>query len=294
MQPVIIVASGVVGLLVGMTGSGGGALITPLLVLGFGVAPTTAVASDLTATLGIRPVAAFVHARRGTVRWRLVGWLSAGSVPGAFLGAAAATRLGARHQHDLLVALGAVLLTGAAVTLRRSLVSPPAVGGVPGLAPVDLAQPGQSAPAAARGGWVLVLCGALAGMAVGATSTGSGSLLVVVLPILVPGLSMAEVVGTDLAQSVPLNAAAVVAVVLFGHVHWSLTASVLAGGMPGALVGARLAGRFADTSVRALVTLVVTAAGLRAVGAPVLALVAVAGAAAAVAATWPAVARRTA
>jgi uncharacterized membrane protein YfcA len=251
-----------VGLLVGLTGAGGGALMTPVLVVCFGLPPTVAVSSDLVATLGIRPVAAAVHAVRGTVRWPLVGWLTAGSVPGAFAGAAVLAAGGHHHRldHLLLPVLGAVLLAGTACSLWRAVSARPV------------------RTAASRGGaWggkglrraaVVVGIGLVAGFLVGLTSTGSGSLLLVALPIVAPELSLGEVVGTDLAQSVPLTAAASVALVAFGQLHLAVVGSVLLGGVPGALAGSWLAGLCRTAPISAVMAAAVTAAGLHAVGVP--------------------------
>src|SRR4029077_8806033 len=99
------------GFAVGLTGMGGGALMTPILVLVFGIAPLAAVSSDLVASLIMKPVGAAVHAGRGTVRWNLAGWLAIGSVPSAFLGVLFLKLVaGSRVQTIISVALGSVLL----------------------------------------------------------------------------------------------------------------------------------------------------------------------------------------
>ena len=120
-DPYIVLGSAVVGLLVGLTGAGGGALMTPMLILLFGVKAPAAISSDLVAAVLMRPVGAAVHMRKGTVNYRLVGWLVLGSVPMAFLGAYLLHLLGGASAAPTHVeqALGAALLTGAAAMVIR-------------------------------------------------------------------------------------------------------------------------------------------------------------------------------
>src|ERR1700744_3388949 len=109
----IVLASAVVGLLVGLTGAGGGALMTPMLILLFGVQPSAAISSDLVAAVLMRPVGAAVHLRKGTVNLRLVGWMVVGSVPAAFLGAYLLHLIGSTAPSNVAIALRAALLGGA-------------------------------------------------------------------------------------------------------------------------------------------------------------------------------------
>src|SRR5262250_2925604 len=116
MSPVLALAGFGVGTIVGLTGMGGGALMTPILVLAFGVPPLAAVSSDLAASAVMKPFGGFVHARRGTVNWALVRWLCLGSVPSAFCGVLLARLLpdGAAVQHGIQLALGSALVLAAA------------------------------------------------------------------------------------------------------------------------------------------------------------------------------------
>src|ERR1700729_2601646 len=119
-HPYIILGSAIVGLLVGVTGAGGGALMTPMLILLFGVQPSAAISSDLVAAVLMRPVGAAVHLRKGTVNLRLVGWVVGGSVPAAFLGAYLLHLLGgSAAQSNVEIALGAALLVGAGAMVLR-------------------------------------------------------------------------------------------------------------------------------------------------------------------------------
>ena len=123
----VALAGLIVGFAVGLTGMGGGALMTPILVLVFGIAPLAAVSSDLVASLIMKPVGAAVHAGRGTVRWNLAGWLALGSVPSAFLGVIFVKSIGhgTRVQTIVSVALGAVLLLAVVRTGREDVPGPP-------------------------------------------------------------------------------------------------------------------------------------------------------------------------
>src|SRR5437763_6908303 len=123
-DPYIVLGSAIVGLLVGMSGAGGGALMTPMLILLFGIKPSTAISSDLVATVLMRPIGATVHLRAGTVNLRLVKWMVIGSVPAAFLGAYLLRLMGHAHgaQQNIERVLGAALLVGAgAMALRFAL-----------------------------------------------------------------------------------------------------------------------------------------------------------------------------
>src|SRR3981081_4742638 len=120
-DPYIVLGSAVVGVLVGMTGAGGGALMTPKLILLFGVQPAAAISSDLVAAVLMRPIGAAVHLRRGTVNRRLVGWMVLGSVPMAFLGSYLLHLMGNAKsaQHNIQLALGIALLIGATAMVLR-------------------------------------------------------------------------------------------------------------------------------------------------------------------------------
>jgi|SRR5579875_611493 len=252
----VVLGGSVVGFLVGMTGTGGGALMTPMLVFLFGVAPSAAISSDLVATLFMRPVGAAVHLGRRTVDLRLVGLLASGSVPGAVLGALALHLLGstAGVERAVDVVLGAALLAGAAAMLLRALGRRRRPGGAGG---------GQGV---GRRGPATVAVGALGGFLVGLTSVGAGSLMVVLLLFVYPSLGAAELVGTDLVQAVPLSAAAALGQLLFGHVVVSVTASLVLGSVPAVLAGSLLSSRAPEHVVRPVLAAAVTLAGLRDVG----------------------------
>jgi uncharacterized protein len=258
-DPSIILAGAIVGFAVGLTGVGGGALMTPVLVLLFHVQPSAAVSSDLVASLFMKPVGGAVHLRKRTVHLGLVAWLVVGAVPAAFAGAATLNLAvsGKALQTDIKVALGAALLLAFGGIVLRSLIVPrsPLLGSLAQRVPV------RRVPT--------VVVGILGGFIVGMTSVGSGSLMIVSLMFLYPALTGSELVGTDLVQSVPLVAAAALGQVLFGHVELSLTTSLLIGSLPAVYLGARLSS-VAPTAVlrpAIAVTLLVSALKLVDVGA---------------------------
>jgi uncharacterized membrane protein YfcA len=247
----IAVAGLLVGFTVGLTGMGGGALMTPILVLFFRVAPLAAVSSDLVASLVMKPVGGGLHWRRGTVRKDIVAWLAMGSVPAAFAGVLLLRALGAAHTQDLLKrALGLALIASAAAIVLRARIQ-------------HLRDRGRDPGPAVLNRPATVAIGAIGGLIVGMTSVGSGSLIIVMLLFLYPGLSPAELVGTDLVQAIPLVGAAALGHLLFGAFKLGLTAALLAGAIPGVYVGAHLSSRTSQRVVRPALFAVLLTSGLK-------------------------------
>jgi uncharacterized protein len=262
LNPYVVLGSALVGLLVGLTGAGGGALMTPMLILLFNVKPSAAISSDLVAAVVMRPVGSVVHMRRGTVNYRLVGWLCAGSVPMAFLGAyllhllsAQSGQQSAAEQQNVEIALGAALLAGTAAMLLRSWLDRRS-----GQARTQAIGAVQVRPA------LTILIGAAGGLVVGMTSVGSGSLMIVLLLFCYPALAAGQLVGTDLTQAVPLTAAAALGALLFGHVQFGLTTAVIIGSVPAVLIGSFLSSRAPDRYIRPVITFVIFASGLKYAG----------------------------
>ena len=246
-----------------MTGAGGGALMTPMLILLFGVNPGSAISSDLVAAVVMRPVGAAVHLRARTVNLGLVRWMVIGSVPAAFLGAYLLRLMGNSHaaENNIEIALGAALLVGAgAMAVRFALDRR---GGLRrGGAIAEL----HVRPAAT------VAIGVIGGLIVGMTSVGSGSLMIVLLLFLYPTIGAGQLVGTDLTQAVPLTLAAALGAVLFGHVEFGVTASLILGSVPAVLIGSLLSSSVPDRYVRPVIAFVIFASGLKYVGVGVTAL----------------------
>jgi uncharacterized protein len=257
MDPYIVLGSAVVGLLVGLTGAGGGALMTPMLILLFGVKPSAAISSDLVAAVVMRPFGAAVHLSKGTVNLRLVGWMVAGSVPMAFLGAYLLHLLGnsAAAQDRVQIALGAALLVGAAAMVLRYVLDRTRGNGRTSHVGDVACRPLPT-----------VCIGMTGGVIVGMTSVGSGSLMIVMLLFLYPMLGAGQLVGTDLTQAVPLTLAAALGALAFGHVEFGVTTSIVVGSVPAVLVGSFLSARAPDRYIRPVITFVIFASGLKYVG----------------------------
>jgi uncharacterized membrane protein YfcA len=256
-DPYIVLGSAVVGFLVGLTGAGGGALMTPMLILLFNVKPSTAISSDLVAAVFMRPFGAAVHMAKKTVNINLVGWMVSGSVPAAFLGAYLLHLLGHAEtsQTNIEKALGAALLVGAAAMVIRYILD---------------RRGGHERTAVVHGLAVrplpTVVIGMVGGLIVGMTSVGSGSLMIVMLLFLYPMLGANQLVGTDLTQAVPLTAAAALGALAFGHVEFSVTTSVIIGSIPAVIVGSFISSSAPDRYIRPAITFVIFASGLKYVG----------------------------
>jgi uncharacterized membrane protein YfcA len=256
-DPYIVLGSAVVGFLVGMTGAGGGALMTPMLILLFSVKPSAAISSDLVAAVVMRPVGAGVHLRKGTVHRPLVGWLVLGSVPMAFLGAYLLSTLGNAKsaQTNIEKLLGIALLVGAAAMVFRYYLDRRGGQARTGRIHDIIAKPIPT-----------VIVGMIGGIIVGMTSVGSGSLMIVLLLFLYPTIGANQLVGTDLTQAVPLTAAAALGALAFGHVDFGVTTSLILGSVPAVLVGSFLSSTAPDRYVRPVITFVIFASGLKYVG----------------------------
>ncbi len=227
----LAVLGAVCGLVVGMTSTGGGALLTPGLIF-LGIPAGVAVGTDLLIASVMKLFGGGIYALRGQVHWPTVRWLACGSVPGALLGVGLLNLLGPGVVDGVLSrAVGLALLLAGASTLVRLLWRP-------GVARRDFPRP-----------WVTVLLGVMVGLLVSTTSIGSGSLLLCVLAVLFP-LSASSLVGTDLVHALALSSAATLAQLASGRVDFGLAAWVLVGGIPGVMVGARLASSVPERTLR--------------------------------------------
>jgi uncharacterized protein len=256
-DPYIVLGSAIVGLLVGMTGAGGGALMTPMLILLFGVTPSTAISSDLVAAVVMRPIGAGVHLRAGTVNLKLVRWMVLGSVPAAFLGAYLLHLLGNSKdaQTNIETVLGAALLVGAGAMAVRFVLDRRH-----GLERQGVVHDIRTRPLPT------LAIGVLGGLIVGMTSVGSGSLMIVLLLFVYPILGANQLVGTDLVQAVPLTAAAALGALAFGHIEIGVTASLILGSVPAVFVGSLLSSTVPDKFVRPVIMFVIFASGLKYIG----------------------------
>ncbi len=256
----VLIVSFFIGIVVGLTGMGGGALMTPALIF-LNVPPTAAVANDLVAASVNKSVGATVHYREGSPNLKLAMWLIIGSVPTAFAGAFIIKAIGGGEGEQdsfLVYAIGVALLFTAATYALRMYLNLRIVtdGGV--LSQDD--PPVRPLPT--------LLVGAVGGLLVGITSVGSGSLIMVALLLLYPTLSAVRLVGTDLVQAVPLVLSAAISHVLVSGVEWGVLIPLIVGGTPGTFLGARLANWVSQSVIRRGIVIVLTLTGLKMLGVP--------------------------
>ncbi|MEO8164886.1 MAG: sulfite exporter TauE/SafE family protein [Betaproteobacteria bacterium] len=230
-----------VGFVVGLTGVGGGSLMTPLLVMGFGIPPATAVGTDLLYASFTKATGVLVHGRRGNVEWKLVGWLAAGSIPAAvaalialhFLGVGS-PKVGGLITGSLGIAL---ILTALAILFKDRLQC---------LGRNGAGQRWRDRHVVAA----TISTGALIGALVALSSVGAGALGVAALFWLFPFLPASRIVGSDIAHAVPLTAVAGLGHFFMGSVDWHLLINLLIGSLPGIYIGSHLSGRIAERWLR--------------------------------------------
>lgn len=255
---VLLVSFGV-GIVVGLTGMGGGALMTPALIF-LGVNPTAAVANDLVAASINKSVGATVHWRRGSPNLKLAGLLMIGSVPFALAGGFIVKAIGSdeSQQAFLLTAIGcALLFTAATYALRMYLQLRHVTAGN------ELSEDDPRIKVIPT-----LLVGAVGGLLVGITSVGSGSLIMVALLLIYPTLSAVKLVGTDLVQAVPLVLAAAIGHVITQGIDWAVLLPLIVGGTPGTFLGARMAAWVSQSVIRRGIVIVLTLTGLKMLGVP--------------------------
>ena len=261
----IVLAGVLVGFTVGLTGMGGGALMTPILLIFFNVTPSAAVSSDLIAAMIMKPIGGGVHIRRKTVRWDLVRWLCIGSIPTAFAGVFLLNSIGDSEKIEEITKtfLGVTLLLAATAMIVKAWIQ----GRRAAKARLEGRAPAAGGPLHMR---IIptVVIGMVGGLLVGLTSVGSGSIVIICLMLLYPVLRGAELVGTDLVQAVPLVSAAAIAHIIIGDFELALTASILIGSIPAVWVGARLSSRAPDGVIRPILVFVLAASALKLLGLP--------------------------
>ena len=250
----IAAAGFIVGIVVGLTGMGGGALMTPALIF-LGVGETSAVVTaDLTAAAVYKTGGAIVHSREGSPNLKLAKWLVLGSVPTALLGPYLVDRFTNAENLDttLQLAIGFALLLAASTYAIRLYINLRRVrAGYDGGDPNPKIRPVPT-----------LLVGMLGGLLVGITSVGSGSVIMVALLMLYPGLSAVKLVGTDLVQAVPLVLAAALANIAIHGLDWGLTIPLILGSVPGTIIGAKIAPRVPQSLIRRGIVVVLTMSGV--------------------------------
>lgn len=241
------VAGLLVGLLVGLTGVGGGSLMTPLLVLMFGVNPQTAVGTDLLFAAGTKTVGSAVHGFRATVNWTIVGLLAAGSIPASIVSLMILQHMShppASAQNVMLLVVAVMLVfTSITVMFQQKLIDYAATRG---------------AVTANRRSTALftILLGAILGAAVTFSSVGAGAIGVTILILLYPGQPVARIVGTDIAHAVPLTLVSGIGHWIIGDVNGLLLLNLLVGSIPGVIVGSLVSSRAPDKVLRPILAIV--------------------------------------
>ena len=243
----------VVGGLVGLTGVGGGSLMTPLLVLVFGINPAMAVGTDLLYAAITKSGGVVVHGFNKTIDWRIVRRLAAGSVPATAATIALMSRIGidGHARHSLIsTTLGvALVFTAAAIIFRRAML--------------DRFAPIMEAMSERRRAMLTVALGLFLGVFVSISSVGAGAIGVTVLLILYPRSSLVRVVGADIAHAVPLTLIAGLGHWYLGSVNWTILGSLLVGSLPGIAIASQLAAYAPDRVLRVIMAATLALVGLR-------------------------------
>ncbi len=252
-NPLYSLAGFIVGLLIGQTGMGGGALMTPTLVLLFGIPPAVAVGTDLLYASATKTVGTLVHGANHTVDWRIVGRLALGSIPATLvtLRVIAACDLAAPGTARIIgTVLGSMLfLTAGSLLFRRRLVS---------LVGERLERRSPRRVAA-----LTVLTGVALGVLVTISSVGAGAIGMTALLLLYPRQPTARLVGSDIAHAVPLTLLGGLGHLWLGSVDWAILASLLAGSVPGIVLGSYLALRVPEFVLRPVLAIMLMLVGLR-------------------------------
>lgn len=253
-NPLYSVSGFVVGALVGFTGVGGGSLMTPILVLLFGVAPTTAVGTDLLYAAITKSNGTLVHGLNGTVDWRITRRLAYGSIPATILTLLTLSWLGKAAGHGanglITSALGfALLLTAVSILFRRYIL--------------EYIAHHLDNLSEARVRWLTVTLGAFLGVLVSISSVGAGAVGMTILLALYPRTATVRLVGSDIAHAVPLTFVAGFGHWILGGVDWLLLFSLLVGSLPGIAIGSHLAARVPDHYLRPVLATMMAAVGVK-------------------------------
>jgi hypothetical protein len=253
-DPLYVVSGFGVGVLVGMTGVGGGSLMTPLLILLFGIHPSTAVGTDLLYAAATKTGGSVAHGWARSIHWPAVIRLASGSIPASIVTLVVLWQLDLSGESSRslvnLVLCFALFLTATSLIFRQSIVRQ------------FHGRFGQLDPVTA--GRATVLVGAALGMLVSISSVGAGAVGVTALLLLYPRLPIARIVGTDIAHAVPLTLVAGIGHWATGAIDWRLLGTLLMGSLPGILIGSYCAHRVPETALRLVLaaTLILVAGNL--------------------------------
>jgi hypothetical protein len=252
-DPLYVLSGFFVGLLVGQTGVGGGSLMTPILVLLFGVHPATAVGTDLLYAAATKSAGTLVHGMNHTIDWRITGRLAAGSVPATLVTLAVLSHVnmgGAAGAHVIALVLGIMLLlTALSIIFRQRFL--------------QFMSPVTQRITAERAGHLTIITGVILGLMVTISSVGAGALGVTALLLLYPREKMAVIVGSDIAHAVPLTLVAGIGHWWTGSVNIPLLVSLLCGSIPGIVLGSYLSARLPEAYLRPVLAAVLIVVGGR-------------------------------
>ena len=249
--PLYVLSGFGVGTLIGMTGIGGGALMTPVLILLFGIPPLTAVGTDLLFASATKTAGTCMHGFGHTIEWRVVGRLALGSIPATIATIIVLSLLGVEGTTAQVLVnnalAGVLLFTALVLIFRRRLFA------------FYLSHVGQLSEARTR--MLTIVTGALLGCLVSITSVGAGALGVTVLILLYPHLTMARIVGSDIAHAVPLTLLAGLGHWWLGAIDLPLLSVLLVGSLPGIVVGSYYAPRLPETVLRYVIAMTLILVG---------------------------------
>jgi uncharacterized protein len=260
-QTAFIFAGFVVGLIVGLTGVGGGSLMTPLLIFGFGIKPALAVGTDLLFAAFTKLGGSINLAVSRSIDWKIVGALSLGSIPASLATLYVLKTAGhgsEAFQHIITTTLGIALVLTAGATLYKAQFGTSRKDQLASQSADQASNPTKPLHPA-----LPVLFGAMVGVLITITSVGAGAIGVTALMLLYPSLPLSRIVAADIAYAVPITLVAGLGHASLGSVDWPLLAQLLAGSLPGIWLGTRLNSRWSDKALRTLLSLLIAYAGIR-------------------------------
>jgi uncharacterized protein len=260
-QTPFIFAGFVVGLIVGLTGVGGGSLMTPLLIFGFGIKPALAVGTDLLFAAFTKMGGSINLAVSRSIDWKIVGALSLGSIPASLLTLYVLKTVGSgseAFQHVITTTLGVALVLTAVATLYKAQFGKSRNDQLSSQSQGQAANPTRPLHPA-----LPVAFGAMVGVLITITSVGAGAIGVMALMLLYPSLPLSRIIAADIAYAVPITLVAGLGHASIGQVDWPLLIQLLAGSLPGIWLGTRLNSRWSDKALRTLLSLLIAYAGVR-------------------------------
>ena len=258
MELIHIIAGGLVGFIVGLTGIGGGSLMTPILVLGFGITPSVAVGTDLLYAAITKASGVIFHHRNKTIDWKVAGLLGSGSVPSSILTIVYLEQIrdqGINYDSFMMVTLSFMLILTAIIIMMKNKILAWAHRGQTKNSAINIVQ--RYRP------HITVCSGIMLGFLVTISSVGAGAIGTAILFLLYPSKKPISVVGTDLAHAIPLTAIAGSGHLHFGTVDFNLLTGLLVGGIPAIYIGSYIGKKLPDNLLRPLIALLLLMMGTK-------------------------------